>query len=590
MNKKEAKIKKGFWKKFYDLLSPSKKEIKIALILLLLNELLQLVGPYLLKLIIDNLIQFSVEKISLILFFIVLFFIGEQTSSLVYQIVINKKACKILFDAEYYLFAKAYSKIISLPLGYHEKENTGNKITKISRGVDKIVYLLDNTLFEVAPVFLQFCATLLILFFIDWRFGIVFFTFSPLFVWMTYVANKNLRPMRKSRYKKYEEASGKMAESIININAVKSFAREDSEVKKVDSIRQKIKNIGIQEFLKLFFYNLKRNFVIDTGRVCVFLLGVYLVWNDSITVGTLVFVITLSEKSNLSLYRLGRFYDRIQEGMEGVNRLMGLFEQKSNIINPQDGLKPKSMEGRVRFENVSFHYEDKKEKALDRINLKINSGCFTALIGPSGGGKTTLIKMIYRHYDPQRGDIFLDNKKLKDYDIKSFRRFMAIVPQEVEIFNTSIKDNISYANPGADFREVQAAAKIANAEEFIEKLPKKYDTLVGERGIKLSGGQRQRIGIARAILANPRILIFDEATSNLDSYSEKLIQESIDKIREGRTLIVIAHRLSTIKKADKIIVIEKGRVVEEGGHRELARVNGGLYAKLLKLQSMGDIE
>jgi len=184
----------------------------------------------------------------------------------------------------------------------------------------------------------------------------------------------------------------------------------------------------------------------------------------------------------------------------------------------------------------------------------------------------------------------LDDKNLKDYDLYEFRKFIAIVPQEVEVFNTSVRDNISYADPGASLAEVRAAAKIANADEFIDQLSDKYETLVGERGIKLSGGQKQRIGIARAVLANPRILIFDEATSNLDSKSEKLIQEAMEKIKRGRTVIVIAHRLSTIKKADKIIVLEDGKVSEEGSHYELASRNGGLYAELLKLQRMGEVD
>jgi ABC-type multidrug transport system fused ATPase/permease subunit len=198
--------------------------------------------------------------------------------------------------------------------------------------------------------------------------------------------------------------------------------------------------------------------------------------------------------------------------------------------------------------------------------------------------------MIYRHYDPQKGDVFIDDVNLKDYDLYGFRKFISIVPQEVEIFNMSVRNNIAYAKPKSSFEAIKAAAKIANAEEFIEKLEKKYNTEVGERGIKLSGGQRQRVGIARAILANPKILIFDEATSSLDSYSEKLIQDAMEKISKGRTVIIIAHRLSTIKKADKIIVLEDGRVQEEGNHYELSRAKGGLYAKLLKLQELGDVE
>jgi ABC-type multidrug transport system fused ATPase/permease subunit len=212
-----------------------------------------------------------------------------------------------------------------------------------------------------------------------------------------------------------------------------------------------------------------------------------------------------------------------------------------------------------------------------------------ALIGPSGGGKTTVARLLYRHYDPQEGEVLIDGVNLRDYKLHGFRKFLAIVPQEVEVFDLSVRDNIAYAKPDATPEEIESAAKIANAHDFITKLEKGYDTLVGERGIKLSGGQRQRVGIARAILANPRILIFDEATSNLDSESEHLIQDAMDKISQNRTLVVIAHRLSTIAKADKIIVLEEGELAETGSHAELAKKKG-VYARLLKLQQLGEVK
>ncbi|MDZ4385085.1 MAG: ATP-binding cassette domain-containing protein, partial [Candidatus Moranbacteria bacterium] len=273
-----------------------------------------------------------------------------------------------------------------------------------------------------------------------------------------------------------------------------------------------------------------------------------------------------------------------------VDRLYYLSLEESDIKNPKHGLKPKSLRGEIEFKGVDFAYADSSLKALDGVNLKIQSDCVTALAGPSGGGKTTVVRMVYRHYDPTSGEVLLDGKNIKDYDLKGFRKFMAIVPQDVEIFSASIRDNISYAKPHATDREIRAAARVANAEEFIAQFPEGYDTLAGERGIKLSGGQRQRIGIARAILADPRILIFDEATSSLDSYSEKLIQDAMDKICKNRTVILIAHRLSTIRKADKIIVLEKGKVIESGSHHELAKLDGGLYQKLLQLQQMGDVD
>lgn len=335
--------------------------------------------------------------------------------------------------------------------------------------------------------------------------------------------------------------------------------------------------------------SLGRNLIADIGRGAVLLLGVYFVAQGVITVGSLIFAFTLSEKAYASLYRLTRFYDRMEEGREGVNRLLALFNYQNEIVDNPKGYKPKTIEGEIEFQNVSFAYGDNSRSAIVDLNLKINSGCVTALVGPSGGGKTTLARLIYRHYDPQSGRVLLDGRDLRDYRLRDFRRFLAIVPQEVEIFDLSVRENIAYAKPEASFKEIEAAARIANAEEFILRLENKYDTMVGERGIKLSGGQRQRIGIARAILANPRILIFDEATSNLDSQSEALIKDAMDKISRQRTMIIIAHRLSTIKKADKIIVLENGHVVEEGSHMELSRLDGGLYAKLLKLQELGEV-
>ncbi|MBU4375199.1 ABC transporter ATP-binding protein/permease, partial [Patescibacteria group bacterium] len=515
--------------------------------------------------------------------------IAEQLVSFI-DYFIDKRILKTMGEVENYLPVAAQKKLVYLSLSYHEKENTGSKIVKIERGTQKIIELFSNMSWEVAPTVIQLFVTLIALFIVDFRFGLSFMLFSPLFIYVTFKINKDLYPIRKKRHRDYEASFGKMGQSIININTVKSFVQEKKEVKDYKTIRDKIKKNFFTEFSKLLNYSLIRNFIISLGRIVILLLGVYLVWRGNASIGTLVFVITLSEKSYFSLYRLSRFYDKMEEGKEAVNRFTKLLNQEQDIVNPKNGIKPKDIAGRIDFKNVNFSYESDSGKALGNVNLKINSGCVTALVGPSGGGKTTVARMIYRHYDPQKGEVLLDGQNLKDYDLYAFRKFIAIVPQEVEIFNTSVRDNIAYASPDASFREIKAAAKVANAEEFIDKLTKGYGTEVGERGIKLSGGQRQRIGIARAILANPRILIFDEATSSLDSYSEKLIQDAMEKVGKGRTMIIIAHRLSTIRKADKIIVLEEGNVVEQGSHYELAKASGGLYAKLLKLQEMGDVE
>lgn len=587
LNKQPVDMRK-FWQRLWRLIAPSHRQIIYLFILISAYEIFKFVGPYLLKRIIDLIIGFKPEHIKDILVFIFLILIFDLIVALI-DYVADREVFKILVEAERYLSVNAQVKMVRLGLSYHEKENTGNKIFKIRRGVDKIIELLINSFFEVGPTIIQVVLTGLIMFFVDWRFGLIFSLFVPLFAWLTAKLNLEIGPLRKFRHDKYEEAAGKMAQTIININTVKSFVQEEREIKEYGAIEQETKRVALFEHFKMLKFNFSRMMIITLGRILIILFGVYLVWYGRITIGSLVFIITISEKALISLFRISRLYDRIMDSSEAINRLYKLEHQEPDIVNPKNGFKVTDLRGEVEFKQVDFSYRGSKIKALDKVSLKINSGCFTALVGPSGGGKTTVARLIYRHYDPISGTVLLDRRNLTGYDLFSFRKFIAIVPQEVEIFDSSVRDNIAYARPEAGFKEIAAAAKIANAEEFIEKLSRGYDTLVGERGIKLSGGQRQRIGIARAVLANPKILIFDEATSNLDSYSEKLIQEALSKISKGRTVIVIAHRLSTIQKADKIIVLENGKVAEQGSHLELAKTSGGLYNKLLSLQQMGDI-
>lgn len=580
---------KGFWVRLWELLGPAHGTIKLVFSWMILVELTRLVGPYILKLIIDSITNFSVDKISQIVGLIFSMFLFNEIVS-VLQYVNDRRMFRILASTESDLSGKAHQKLIYLGLGYHEKENSGSKVSKVQRGIDKIIDLLSNLSWEVAPTILQIIFTTAVLFWVDWRFGVVVLFFVPIFVLLTISVNRRVFPLRKKRFDLYEKAAGMMTQSIVNINTVKSFTQEKRETTRFGKLREEIKTIVLGEFGNILKQNLKRNFVIDSGRLCIMLFGFYLIWKGNITVGTFVFVFTISEKALISLYRISRLYDRIMESSEAVERIHEISKEETDIKNPSGGIVPRKIVGDLEFRDMSFFYADSSQQALRKINLSIPSGATTALIGPSGGGKTTLARMVYRHYDPTGGSVLLDGKDLRKYDLYGFRKFFAIVPQDVEIFNASVSENISYAKPSASKQEIQAAARIANAEEFIKQLSDGYDTIVGERGIKLSGGQRQRVGIARAILANPKVLIFDEATSNLDSQSERLIQDAMDKISKNRTVIIIAHRLSTIKKADKIVVLEKGQVVETGSHAELSKVNDGLYKKLLDLQQMGDVD
>ncbi len=590
MKKKVKKISlKDFWKKLWSLISVSHRQIKWLAVVLLFMEITALIGPYILKLIIDALTNFNQEDILLLLGLVAAMFLANQFHSLI-DYVSDRKIFRIIADIEVFILKNAHQKMMFLDLNYHARENTGNKIIKIQKGVERIRHLMSSVFWEVIPTVFQILLTAIILFAIDWRFGLIVCFFAPIFLLLTFKANKKAHPYRVERFDKDEESSGLMAQSIININTVKSFVQERREVLQYKNVIKKILSLYTREYDILLNHNLLRMLTIDLGRILILLFGIYLVWNGSITIGSLVFIVTISEKALISLFRISRLYDQIMQSSEAVERLYTLSQDKSEIKNPKRGLKPKTVMGKIELENASYTFKDSGIKALDDVSVRIPSDSITALVGPSGGGKTTLARMIYRHYDLQKGSISLDGTDLKKYDLYGFRKFIAIVPQEVEIFNASVRNNIAYAKPRASIKEVRAAARVANAEEFIDQLEKGYDTMVGERGIKLSGGQRQRIGIARGILANPRILIFDEATSSLDSQSEKLIQDAIDKISQNRTMIIIAHRLSTIKKADKIFVLENGKIVEQGSHAELSRLDGGLYKKLLSLQEMGDVK
>ena len=579
---------KNFWPNLWALIKPSHKQIKKLLILVVVLELVKLIGPYFLKLIIDAIIEFNAADIGKIFILVASMFISNQVVAIA-DYFWGLKGLALIVNMEHYLPTNAHKKMIFLSLGYHERENTGNKITRIQRGVMKIIELLSSLYWDVVPTMIQVLITTIILFIIDWRFGLVFIFFVPLFALLTYHFNKRVSPMRIERHEDHEVAAGEMTQSILNINTVKSFTQENREVLKFGSIVSKIKDSALKEFALMMKYVIGRNLIIDFGRISMIIFGVYLVSLGEITVGSLVFIITVSEKAFFSLFRISRLYDKIMESSEPTNKLYELSIEKNDIPNPENGIKPKIIKGDIEFSNVEFSYDKSELRALHDVSLKIASGSVTALVGPSGSGKTTLARMIYRHYDPQVGKVILDGNNLREYDLYAFRRFISIVPQDVDLFGGSVRDNISYSNNKASLKEIEQVAKIANAHEFIQSLKDGYDTMVGERGVKLSGGQKQRIGIARAILANPQILIFDEATSSLDSQSEKLIQDAMQKISKNRTMIVIAHRLSTIQSADNIVVLKQGHIVEQGPHKKLARVDGGLYRELLKLQKIGEV-
>lgn len=568
-----------------ELLHPVRGMFLPLTVLIVLVQVLQLATPYVFKEILDTFVGFTPDKLGR-LYWLVAATLGISLLMSLIKTARDHRIFACLLSLERSLPVLAQQKLMELPLGYHEQRDTGTMIVKVQRGTDRFVDLIANCLFEFLPTVLQCLATFAFLLILNWRIALIFLPVIPIFFWMTAWMNKRVRPLRIRRYEGYEQAGGQMAESLMNIHTVQAFAQEGREVRDHSAIREDIFRAESSEWRTIINCNFARDAIITAGRIAVLLFAIRLVVGSNITIGSLVFFLSVSEQAYYSLYRISRLFDRGAEWAEAVKRLTTLLHEAPEVVEHPDARPFGELTGEIAFEDVSFTYGAKKE-TLTNVKLHIPPGMTVALVGPSGCGKTTMVKLLFRHYDPTAGVIRLDGKNVRDTTLASFRSQMAIVPQEVEIFNRTIRENVAYAKPDATDEEIVRAAQLANAHDFILSLPKGYDTVVGERGLKLSGGQRQRVGIARALLPNPKILVFDEATSNLDSESEALIQDALERIRAGRTTILIAHRLSTIRHADRIVVFKHGRIIEQGTHDELVQTKG-VYSRLHELQTRGD--
>jgi ABC-type multidrug transport system fused ATPase/permease subunit len=373
------------------------------------------------------------------------------------------------------------------------------------------------------------------------------------------------------------------------ITNVKAFANEFFENKRYQRSTQEIVDNGILGGKYRGGFASFIIFCLFGSIVAVIWYGVTLASRGQLLIGDLISFILYSGFVGISFGGIAEMYAQIQKAVGSLERVFEILDETPEALDiSEQKILEHRLEGNVTFENVSFTYPSRKEiQVLNHINLTAKKGETIAIVGPSGSGKSTMVGLLLRFYDPASGTILIDGKPNSSYSLTELRNNMAIVPQDVLLFGGTIKENIAYGKPNATIAEISEAARKANALDFIESFPEKFETIVGERGIKLSGGQRQRIAIARAVLKDPSILILDEATSSLDSESERVVQQALDKLMVGRTSFVIAHRLSTIRKADKIIVIDKGHVIESGTHEELIQAENGLYRSLSRLQTEG---
>ncbi len=485
------------------------------------------------------------------------------------------------------ILRKAKKKLLELHLGYHETFSTGTQVSKIVKGAHRLIELIWFTFEEFIPTSVQLLITLALLLNEQWILAATFALFTPLIIGITLYEGKKVQPLRQWYHKKYEEAVGELGESVFNISTVKDYVQEKQQFQKFDALLKEYVEGSSRRFEYSHRILLWRDLGITFGRICTLSVAVYLVLQGRLSPGSLVLAYSLTERAFLGTQRMGRLYSFLGDAMESINRLVNLLQEKPAISNVPKAISVKHLQGEIAFDGVNFAYNEGKEVIHD-FTLYLKPRQVVAFVGRSGSGKSTLAKLLLRNYDVQQGRILVDGKDIRNYKIEDYKKRIAVVSQNVEIFNRTVLENIQFADPSATRGEVIAAAKKAHAHQFIMEFPKGYDTLVGEKGIRLSGGQKQRISIARALLKNPEVYVFDEATSSLDSESERYIQNSIFSIAGKKTTIIIAHRLSTIRKADLIVVLDQGRVVEQGKYEELVQKKG-LFYKMVQLQAMAEL-
>lgn len=564
----------------------AKKLIIFLLFLILAGSAFDLTVPFIAQNLIDRLVGAftNKESVPIAIIFIAaggIFVLTMLASSL--NTIYDYRLFTFVTKLEDELRFKAYQRFLSLHVLYHHEVNSGQIIGRIDRGSSGVYEILHDIIgrFIVKPTLIVLIVVAA-LFYKDPVMALLVLFPLPIFVAIIVPLANRIYETEKKAHDIFEDFHREEYDVAANVITVKHFSQETRETGRQKDIRILGRNYQYKAERYWKVSEIAQMAVSTVGRAAVIVGGGYFTLIGRATIGEFMLYITLQSMVYQPLWQLSVLFAMLRRALARAERIFRVLDEKPNIVDKPSAENLPLFKQKIEFKNVSFSYRKERE-VLRGISVAIPAGKMVALVGRSGSGKSTFVNMLLRSFDPQTGAILVDGHDLRDVMQKSLREQMAIVSQEVDLFSRTIGENIAYGKPDATPQQIAEAAKLAYAHDFIMKTPDGYKTKVGERGVKLSGGERQRVGIARAILRNPRILILDEATSHLDTESERMVQKATQHLTEGRTTIVIAHRLSTVLHADKILVFDRGHIVGEGKHEELLKTNE-VYSRLYRLQ------
>ena len=566
----------------------NKKSIKIrvslAVLCLLFAKVANVGTPPILGYAVDSLTELSqgINIYMLIPLALIISYGMARVAALAFGELRNAIFSKVAQNAITQLTLNTFKHLHSLSLQFHLGRQTGALSKFIDRGTKGVNFLLNYVLFNVIPTIIEiFLVAGILAFIYGLKYAFVTLITIILYVIVTFTVTQWRLQFRRRMNAADNAVSTKLIDSLLNFETVKYFNNEEHEYRRLFESLDQYEIESIKNQYSLSYLNIFQTVVIMTGITIMLSMSAFDIRAGNITIGGFVVINAYMLQLYQPLNFFGTVYREIRQSLTDMENLFTLWEEKPNLSDGAEKLI-EIKEASIRFENVSFDY-DARRTIIKDISFEVPNGKKVALVGPTGAGKSTISRLLFRFYDPKQGDVYINNQNIKDISQQSLRKHIGVVPQDTVLFNDTIYYNISYGNPNANEEEIYNAAKSADIHNFIINLPDGYQTIVGERGLKLSGGEKQRVAIARAILKNPSIFFFDEATSALDSTTEKEIQKNLQAISKNRTTLVIAHRLSTAADADEILVLEQGEITERGNHDELLSKKGK-YAEMWNKQ------